>query len=94
MALSGCAIQPRSGRDAPADTPFPQLTPLLVTAVLEPRAPSPPLDWSVFREARGLVTRCTDRNDRRARIPVLTDEGSRVQAEVTRARDCVEADLG
>jgi DNA-binding MarR family transcriptional regulator len=44
-------------------------------------------------EARGLITRCTDRHDRRARIPVLTETGSSVQAEVTRARDRVEASL-
>jgi DNA-binding MarR family transcriptional regulator len=44
-------------------------------------------------EARGLVTRCTDSNDRRARIPELTEDGRRVQAEVISARDRVEADL-
>jgi DNA-binding MarR family transcriptional regulator len=44
-------------------------------------------------EARGLVTRGTDRHDRRARIPELTADGRRVQAEVTRARDHVEAGL-
>lgn len=44
-------------------------------------------------EARGLVTRCTDSHDRRARIPELTEDGRRVQAEVTRARDHVEAAL-
>ena len=44
-------------------------------------------------EARGLITRSTDRHDRRARIPELTDEGQRVQREVTSARDRVEADL-
>jgi DNA-binding MarR family transcriptional regulator len=44
-------------------------------------------------EARGLITRCTDRHDRRARIPELTGEGRRVQAEVTSARDRVEAGL-
>jgi MarR family transcriptional regulator, organic hydroperoxide resistance regulator len=44
-------------------------------------------------EARGLITRCTDRHDRRARIPELTDEGERVQREVISARDRVEADL-
>jgi DNA-binding MarR family transcriptional regulator len=44
-------------------------------------------------EARGLVTRCTVSRDRRARIPVLTDAGGRVQAEVTSARDRVEACL-
>ena len=44
-------------------------------------------------EARGLITRCTDRHDRRARIPELTEEGRRIQAEVTLARDNVEACL-
>jgi len=44
-------------------------------------------------EARGLVTRSTDRHDRRARIPELTADGRRVQAEVTQARDAVEASL-
>ena len=44
-------------------------------------------------EGRGLLTRCTDSHDRRARIAVLTDEGRRVQAEVTQARDRVEASL-
>jgi DNA-binding MarR family transcriptional regulator len=44
-------------------------------------------------ESRGLVTRRTDSHDRRARIPELTGEGRRVQAEVTSARDCVEAGL-
>jgi MarR family transcriptional regulator, organic hydroperoxide resistance regulator len=44
-------------------------------------------------EARGLVTRCTVSHDRRARIPVLTEAGSRVQAEVASARDSVEAGL-
>jgi DNA-binding MarR family transcriptional regulator len=44
-------------------------------------------------EARGLVTRCTDSHDRRARIPELTPDGRRVQAEVTRARDRVEGAL-
>ena len=44
-------------------------------------------------ESRGLITRSTDRNDRRARIPELTEEGRRVQAKVTSARDCVEAGL-
>jgi MarR family transcriptional regulator, organic hydroperoxide resistance regulator len=44
-------------------------------------------------EGRGLITRCTDSHDRRARIAVLTDEGRRVQAEVTRARDRVETSL-
>jgi DNA-binding MarR family transcriptional regulator len=44
-------------------------------------------------EARGLVTRCTDSSDRRARIPALTEDGRRVQSEVTCARDQVEAGL-
>lgn len=44
-------------------------------------------------EARGLVTRCTASNDRRARIPELTEDGRRVQARVTSARDRVEAAL-
>jgi DNA-binding MarR family transcriptional regulator len=44
-------------------------------------------------EARGLITRGTDRHDRRARIPELTDDGQRVQREVTSARDRVEAEL-
>jgi DNA-binding MarR family transcriptional regulator len=42
-------------------------------------------------ELGGLITRRTDSHDRRARIPVLTEDGSRVQAAVTRARDRVEA---
>jgi MarR family transcriptional regulator, organic hydroperoxide resistance regulator len=44
-------------------------------------------------EARGLITRSTDRHDRRARIPELTAAGRQVQAEVTSARDRVEAGL-
>ena len=44
-------------------------------------------------ESRGLVTRCTDSHDRRARIPSLTEEGQRVQAEVASARDRVEVGL-
>jgi DNA-binding MarR family transcriptional regulator len=44
-------------------------------------------------EGRGLVTRCTDRHDRRARIPELTEDGRRIQAEVALARDNVEACL-
>ena len=44
-------------------------------------------------ESRGLITRCTDSHDRRARIPELTGEGRRVQAEVTSARDRAEAGL-
>jgi MarR family transcriptional regulator, organic hydroperoxide resistance regulator len=42
-------------------------------------------------EARGLITRCTDAHDRRARIPALTDAGRRVQAEVMNARDQAES---
>lgn len=34
-----------------------------------------------------------DSHDRRARIPELTEDGREVQAEVTRARDHVEASL-
>ena len=41
-------------------------------------------------EERGLITRCTDRHDRRARIPELTEDGRRVRAEVALARDRVE----
>ena len=44
-------------------------------------------------EARGLITRSHDSHDRRARIPELTGDGRRIQAEVTGARDRVEADL-
>jgi len=44
-------------------------------------------------EGRGLITRVTDRHDRRARIPELTADGRRIQAEVTRARDHLEASL-
>ena len=44
-------------------------------------------------EARGLITRSTDSNDRRARIPELTEDGRRIQAEVTCARDRVESAL-
>ncbi len=44
-------------------------------------------------EARGLITRSLDRHDRRARIPELTEEGRRVQAAVTGARNRVEAEL-
>jgi MarR family transcriptional regulator, organic hydroperoxide resistance regulator len=44
-------------------------------------------------EGRGLITRCTDSHDRRARIPELSEEGRRVQAEVTRVRDHVESGL-
>jgi MarR family transcriptional regulator, organic hydroperoxide resistance regulator len=44
-------------------------------------------------EAGGLVTRCTDTHDRRARIPVLTPDGVQVQAEMAGARDHMEAAL-
>jgi MarR family transcriptional regulator, organic hydroperoxide resistance regulator len=44
-------------------------------------------------EGRGLIVRRPDRHDRRARIPELTADGRRVQAEVTGARDQVEAGL-
>jgi DNA-binding MarR family transcriptional regulator len=44
-------------------------------------------------ETGGLVTRCTHSHDRRARIPVLTEEGGRLQREVAKARDAVEACL-
>ena len=44
-------------------------------------------------EGRGLITRCTDSHDRRARIPELSEDGRRVQADVTRARDHVESGL-
>jgi DNA-binding MarR family transcriptional regulator len=44
-------------------------------------------------EARGLLIRRADSHDRRARIPELTSGGRRVQAEVTSARDHVEASL-
>jgi MarR family transcriptional regulator, organic hydroperoxide resistance regulator len=42
-------------------------------------------------ESAGLVTRCTDRRDRRARIPELTEAGLRVQHELIAARDRAEA---
>jgi MarR family transcriptional regulator, organic hydroperoxide resistance regulator len=42
-------------------------------------------------EAEGLVTREQDRRDRRARIPGLTEAGTRVQHEVIAARDRAEA---
>jgi MarR family transcriptional regulator, organic hydroperoxide resistance regulator len=42
-------------------------------------------------EAAGLVTRCTDSRDRRARIPELTEAGVRVQHELIEARDRAEA---
>jgi DNA-binding MarR family transcriptional regulator len=44
-------------------------------------------------EARGLITRSVDSHDRRARIPELTGAGRQIQAEVTSARDRVEAGL-
>jgi DNA-binding MarR family transcriptional regulator len=44
-------------------------------------------------EAGGLVTRCTDTHDRRARIPAITATGVRVRAEVARARDHMEVAL-
>jgi DNA-binding MarR family transcriptional regulator len=44
-------------------------------------------------EARGLITRCTDAHDRRARIPALTEAGRRVQADVMDARDQAESTL-
>lgn len=43
-------------------------------------------------ENRGLITRCLDAHDRRARIPVLTDAGRSVQCEVASARDRAEAE--
>lgn len=42
-------------------------------------------------ESAGLVTRCQDRRDRRARIPELTEVGGRVQHELVAARDRAEA---
>ena len=44
-------------------------------------------------EARGLITRSTDRHDRRARIPELTERAGGSRREVTSARDRVEAGL-
>jgi MarR family transcriptional regulator, organic hydroperoxide resistance regulator len=44
-------------------------------------------------EGRGLTMRGTDSHDRRARIPELTEDGRRVQAEVSCVRDQVEASL-
>src|SRR3990170_899673 len=41
-------------------------------------------------ERRGLVVRQSDPRDRRARIPVLTDEGNALRAKV--ARDCDRAE--
>jgi DNA-binding MarR family transcriptional regulator len=42
-------------------------------------------------EGHGFIKRCTDSHDRRARIPELTEDGRRVQAEVAHVRDQVEA---
>lgn len=42
-------------------------------------------------EAAGLVTRDQDSRDRRARIPGLTETGTRVQQELIAARDRAEA---
>jgi MarR family transcriptional regulator, organic hydroperoxide resistance regulator len=42
-------------------------------------------------EAAGLVTRDQDSRDRRARIPGLTETGTRVQHELVAARDRAEA---
>jgi MarR family transcriptional regulator, organic hydroperoxide resistance regulator len=42
-------------------------------------------------EAAGLVTRVQDSRDRRARIPGLTEAGTRVQHELIAARDRAEA---
>jgi DNA-binding MarR family transcriptional regulator len=42
-------------------------------------------------EAAGLVTRVQDSRDRRARIPGLTEAGTRVQHELVAARDRAEA---
>ena len=42
-------------------------------------------------EAAGLVTRVQDSRDRRARIPGLTEAGTRVQHELVAARDQAEA---
>jgi len=44
-------------------------------------------------EAGGLITRCLDTHDRRARIPALTERGRQVQCQVTGARDRMEAEL-
>jgi MarR family transcriptional regulator, organic hydroperoxide resistance regulator len=44
-------------------------------------------------EAEGLVSRCLDSHDRRARIPELTERGREVQCQVTQARDRMEAEL-
>lgn len=42
-------------------------------------------------ENRGLITRCLDAHDRRARIPALTDAGRSMQCTVAAARDRAEA---
>ncbi len=42
-------------------------------------------------EAAGLVTRDHDSRDRRARIPGLTEAGTRVQQQLIAARDQAEA---
>jgi DNA-binding MarR family transcriptional regulator len=42
-------------------------------------------------ESAGLVTRCQDSRDRRARIPELTEAGNRLQHELVAARDRAEA---
>jgi DNA-binding MarR family transcriptional regulator len=42
-------------------------------------------------ESAGLVTRCQDSRDRRARIPELTETGNLVQHELIAARDRAEA---
>jgi MarR family transcriptional regulator, organic hydroperoxide resistance regulator len=44
-------------------------------------------------EVGGLVSRGLDSHDRRARIPVLTEAGRKVQREVAAARDRAEAEL-
>lgn len=43
-------------------------------------------------ENRGLIARCLDNHDRRARIPVLTDAGRSIQCKVAAARDHAEAE--
>jgi MarR family transcriptional regulator, organic hydroperoxide resistance regulator len=42
-------------------------------------------------ESAGLVTRCQDSRDRRARIPELTETGNHMQHELITARDQAEA---
>ena len=44
-------------------------------------------------ETGGLIIRCLDPHDRRARIPEITTAGRRIQARVTRTRDHAEAEL-